>query len=78
MKQKWTVGEENDVYTEDQAACIAKVCGAPEGIVESIANARLIAAAPELLEACEFALQLIKNLDYPNTQKVLEDAINKA
>ena len=47
----WIVGEENDVYLEGQAACIAKVCGAPEGIEESIANAQLISAAPEMYEA---------------------------
>lgn len=56
----WNVGEEGDVYAE-QSACIATVCGAPEGITEAGANARLIAAVPELLAALG---QLLDRLDF--------------
>ena len=45
--------------------CIAD-CGtkySPESEEEKCANARLIAAAPELLEACKIALQAINECD---------------
>jgi len=58
-KGKWQVGEENDVFS-DGCACIARVCGAPEGIKESIANAHLITAAPVLYET-------LKAICYKNT-----------
>lgn len=52
-KVEWKVGEDNDVYLgREQSACIARVCGAPEGIDECVANAHLIAASPDLYEAC--------------------------
>jgi len=50
----WHVGEDGDVFCD--GACIAKVCGAPEGIEEDKANAYLIAAAPRLLKAAGAAL----------------------
>jgi len=49
----WTVGEDNDVFACNQSACVALVTGAPEGINKSVANARLIASAPELLEVAQ-------------------------
>jgi hypothetical protein len=46
---------------------------------EQIANAKLIAASPDLLNACNFALQGIKNGQADElTVKILEDAISKA
>jgi len=46
---------------------------------EQLANAKLIAASPDLLKACNFALQEIKNGQVDElTVKILEDAISKA
>ena len=46
---------------------------------EKEANAKLIAASPDLLKACNFALQGIKNGQVDElTVKILEDAISKA
>ncbi len=60
-KGEWKVGEENDVYLgEEQSACIARVCGAPEGIEESIANAHLIAAAPKQNKALQEVERFLK------------------
>ena len=44
---------------------------------QSIANARLIAAAPDLLEACRFALSIIGHPDDAGTNAIA-DAIAKA
>lgn len=52
----------------------------PEGEEEQEANARLIAAAPELLEACKDALKCIR-FQYDSCNPCinnLESAINKA
>ena len=43
-----------------------------------MANAKLIAAAPELLAACERALLLIASYEYGSVRKACEDAIAKA
>jgi hypothetical protein len=50
---------------------------------EKVANAKLIAAAPELLEACVMALEAVKELHehqegWHEEQSFLEAAINKA
>ena len=55
----------------------------PRDREEDEANARLIAAAPELLEACKIALELIKSAfigikDEVGQIKTLEQAILKA
>jgi hypothetical protein len=42
------------------------------------ANATLIAAAPDLLVACEIAMQIIDPGEYPRSCKVISDAITKA
>jgi len=48
----------------DDAPCIIAIMGnAKEWPVEAQANARLIAAAPALLEACKIALQAINECD---------------
>ena len=43
----WQIGEDGDIFAHDKTLCIANVIGAPEGLPESKANARLIAAAPD-------------------------------
>lgn len=48
------------------------------GIPESIANARLIAAAPVLLEACVVSLAVLQSKNCPWTCSELEKAIAKA
>ena len=48
----------------------------PEGMNQ--ANARLIAAAPELLEACRDALLAVDTADWPTAQDNLIAAIAKA
>ena len=55
------------------------------GVIERVANARLVAAAPELLEACKFirgALHGIiitpKDLDVQHAYGLLDEAIAKA
>ena len=48
---------------------------------EEIANAKLIAAAPELLEACIIALYTLDYIDFPREHKAsekLNNAIKKA
>jgi hypothetical protein len=65
--------------------CVAK-CGLHNGMTpldlnEQKANARLIASAPELLEACKLALGEFKEMGYePPRYKIelLEQAIAKA
>jgi len=59
----------------------AKAYNVPEAYSERIANARLIAAAPELLEAAHMALKLIRGSGFTdNTQALiaLREAIAKA
>ncbi len=40
----WNIGEDNDVFSAN-TDCVARVCGAPEGIKGDIANSRLIVRA---------------------------------
>ncbi len=48
-----------------------------ETVKQAEANARLIAAAPELLEACKFAISIIGHPDDAGTQ-IIAAAIRKA
>ena len=47
-------------------------------IKEAIANARLIAAAPELLQACREALIIVEDESYTDEIEMLKTAIKKA
>ncbi len=69
-KGKWSV-RGNKIFIGDSYRCVANVSvqknfdtktfKAVED-VEAIANAKLIAAAPEFLEACKWALEQFKRL----------------
>lgn len=50
----------------------------PADLNETVANARLIAAAPEMLEACEAALGLAKEMSEGDLYDQLKNAIAKA
>lgn len=57
--------------------------GAPDDPEEGIRNAKLMAAAPDLYEACKAALQDYRNINYPTDthkaiMKQLQQALAKA
>ena len=58
----------------------SQICEHPWQEQQDIANARLIAATPELLEACEYALDIL--LKQPNADDMglnpIQEAIRKA
>lgn len=72
----WAVGEEGDVFTACQSACIAQVCGAPEGIEEAQANAQLIAAAPEMLIQMQETVDIIRELGGNASQEDLQAMVD--
>jgi hypothetical protein len=75
---QWIINKDNSISTNSfDKVLIAQVCSANNNEQEQIANAKLIAAAPELLEAC------IKAYNYMATSpltamELLEKAILKA
>jgi len=82
----WTVKRENGRYykVESDGILIAELdsvivdprCATPEGVE---ANARLISAAPDLLEACMVAQEeLIFGGDWNTAKRMIELAIKKA
>ena len=75
-KGEWEVGEGNDVYSG--GACVARVCGAPEGIEESIANANLIAASPRLHKALKDMLSQWQSWGLPCDSPTDEEIIDNA
>ncbi len=65
----------NDVNSDDIPTYIARTCYAPR----SEANAKLMAAAPELLEACQRALQVLESENiFGQARLLLAVAIKKA
>lgn len=65
---------EYEIHWSDAGECVAEV-------VHGEANARLIAAAPELLEACQAALSYGNQGDHPehgSVNTMLRSAIAKA
>ncbi len=89
----WKMRPETFLHGEYFEPCIVSSDDDPKrvadiriGLESSAANARLIAAAPELLEACEFALMHLNSMvrKYPEGKKrpvvfaILQDAIAKA
>ena len=55
-KGEWSFGHNIGVYSGETH--IADIAPVNNGFDETLANAKLIAAAPDLLEACELALSL--------------------
>lgn len=57
---KWYMGNNLTVWTDADQSLIAQVAGPRDEDPESLANARLIAAAPELLSALKLALHSLE------------------
>jgi hypothetical protein len=70
----WYIGEDGDIFTP--GACIAKVCGAPEGIKEANDNARLIAAAPSYHKHAHNLAMMVLQSDLYEDPDVREEVIN--
>lgn len=68
-------GADYSVRTEDRAVAVVRHYGNPK---VSEANARLIAAAPELLEACKRALEQTDPVARSGDYAILKEAIDKA
>jgi hypothetical protein len=54
--------------------------GSPQALSGQRANARLIAAAPELFEQCKFLEEMLTGIDHPSSPKLAElrDILAKA
>ena len=75
---QWTINKDNSISTNTfDKVLIAQVCSANNNEQEQIANAKLIAAAPELLDACMKAYFMMANSPL-SAMELLEKAILKA
>lgn len=63
---------------DDKALVVIDVCGSEDSAARDVANALLIAAAPELLEALQMARRNLKPDVGQNVINFIDDAINKA
>lgn len=82
-KGEWkvTTNEYNDVaplFIQCKSSILADVHKNINNQQESIANAKLIAAAPELLEACIIALKYFNGFDSPEQNEAAFHALNNA
>jgi len=79
-KGPWQVMKEYFIVKDSGVIAKTYIGPPPDKKTEEIwkDNARLIASAPELLEACKDALDKVNSGSFPNTIKRLEQAIAKA
>lgn len=84
-KTPWIAGDNGYVYCDDALGSAVAKCDLEYTVAitgeQRKANAKLIAAAPELLEALELALTLLQNPSNEATNediKEIENAIKKA
>lgn len=84
---KWEIGKilsdnETDVVCNGKRICVVKhykTFKTDPNYEQGIANAKLIAAAPELLEACERALEILEEENiFGQARLLLAVAIKKA
>ena len=78
-KNRYDEFESSTIHTDEIDIC--EVLHQGEYEEEGLANANLIAAAPELLEACESVLNKLRDVGHYDTIKaanILQNAINKA
>lgn len=72
--------KDRNIIEDSNGNVIAEVSYKQDGYVQ--ANARLIASAPDLLEACKAVLDIINSYSHIPAQfkacQILQDAINKA
>ncbi len=72
---QWIINKDNSISTNSfDKVLIAQVCSANNNEQEQIANAKLIAAAPELLEFLELAIEWIPK----DLQKHFKNVVKKA
>lgn len=76
----WHVGEQG--YIESEYGEVARYCGWKQGDDETMPNALLLAAAPELLQALQELLAEAEAHDFHNARsfgfQLAEDAVRKA
>jgi len=71
---KWSLNKDNSISAGFDRALIAQICSANNNDQEQIANAKLIASAPQLLEALMDAMEWIPK----DVQKTFKQVIKNA
>ena len=80
-KEHCRVEARNRAWPDSRQGFIKNVChiaqgeggvGSPQALSEQHANARLIAAAPELLAQCKFLEKVLTSTDHPSSPKLAE------
>jgi hypothetical protein len=70
----WIVDYDGNICAGPDKHLLAYVVPDPTWGIDAEANARLIAAAPDLLAACEIAMILLDRVDYDGTWILLDYA----